>query len=173
MTVSRSKKFVFVDTNQNVSKKEVFIFGSIIASVCLSGSFLIAFYIEYLHNPVFHSFVQSRGIFLWILSWLILNFPDKKNSQIWELFYLFKIYQFLVINIHKERYRWLTWLANKWKMSPRFFSNFLSVKRNRVWFDLLLHMHQLKQYNQIELHSRWAFLRLPSQGQFFLCCWFE
>ncbi|WP_269611253.1 hypothetical protein [Prochlorococcus marinus] len=64
MTVSRSKRFVFIDTKQNVSKQQVFIFGSIIASGCLSGAFLIAFYIEYLHNPAFHSFVQSSGIFL-------------------------------------------------------------------------------------------------------------
>jgi len=64
MTVSRSKRFVFVDKKQNISKKQVFIFGSIIASVSLSGAFLIALYIEYLHNPNFHSFVQSRGIFL-------------------------------------------------------------------------------------------------------------
>ena len=64
MTISRSKRFVFKDTNQNVSRKQVVIFGSIIASGCLSGAFLIALYIEYLHNPAFHSFVQSRGIFL-------------------------------------------------------------------------------------------------------------
>ena len=64
MTLSRSNRFVFIDTKQNISKKQVFIFGSIIASGCLSGAFLIALYIEYLHNPIFHSFVQSRGIFL-------------------------------------------------------------------------------------------------------------
>ena len=64
MTVSRSKRFVFVDTKQNVSKKQVFIFGSIVAGACLSGAFLIAMYIEYLHNPAFHSFIQSKGIFL-------------------------------------------------------------------------------------------------------------
>ncbi len=64
MTVSRSKRFVFVDTKQNISKKQVFIFGSIIASSCLGAAFLIAMYIEYLHNPAFHSFVQSKGIFL-------------------------------------------------------------------------------------------------------------
>ena len=63
MTVSRSKRFVFVETKPKVSKKQVFIFGSLIASVCLSGAFLIALYIEYLHNPAFQSFVQSRGIF--------------------------------------------------------------------------------------------------------------
>ena len=64
MTVSRSKRFEFVNSKQNVSKKQVFIFGSIIASGCLSGAFLIALYIEYLHNPAFHIFVQSKGIFL-------------------------------------------------------------------------------------------------------------
>tara|TARA_B100000945_G_C20175159_1_gene499672 strand:- start:411 stop:605 length:195 start_codon:yes stop_codon:yes gene_type:complete len=64
MTVSRLKRFVFEDAKQNLSKKQAFIFGSIIASSCLSGSFLIAMYIEYLHNPAFHSFIQSRGIFL-------------------------------------------------------------------------------------------------------------
>ena len=64
MTVSRSKGIVFVDTKKNVNKKQAFIFGAIIASGCLSGAFLIALYIEYLHNPSFHSFVQSRGIFL-------------------------------------------------------------------------------------------------------------
>ena len=64
MTVSRSKRFEYVDTKPNLSKKQVFIFGSILASGCLSGAFLIALYIEYLHNPAFHSFVQSKGIFL-------------------------------------------------------------------------------------------------------------
>ena len=64
MTVSRSKGFIFVDKKPNVSKKQVFIFGSIIASGCLSGAFLIALYIEYLHNPTFHIFVQSKGLFL-------------------------------------------------------------------------------------------------------------
>ena len=64
MTISRSKRFVFVDEKQTINKKQVFIFGSIIASGCLSGAFLIALYIEYLHNPAFHSLVQSRGIFL-------------------------------------------------------------------------------------------------------------
>ena len=64
MTISRSRRFEFVDTKPNLSKKQVFIFGSILASGCLSGAFLIALYIEYLHNPVFHSFVQSRGICL-------------------------------------------------------------------------------------------------------------
>jgi len=63
MTVSRSKGVVFVGRKQNISKKQVFTFGSIIASGCLGGAFLIALYIEYLHNPDFHSFVQSRGIF--------------------------------------------------------------------------------------------------------------
>ena len=64
MTVSRSKRFVVIDKKEYVNKKQVFIFGSIIASSCLSGALLIALYIEYLHNPGFHSFVQSRGIFL-------------------------------------------------------------------------------------------------------------
>ncbi len=64
MTVSRSKRFVFVNTKQNVNKKQIFIFGAITASGCLSGAFLIALYIEYLHNPAFHIFVQSKGIFL-------------------------------------------------------------------------------------------------------------
>ena len=64
MTISRSKRFVFVDKKPSVSKKQVFLFGSIIASGCLTGSFLIALYIEYLHNPAFHTFVQSKGIFL-------------------------------------------------------------------------------------------------------------
>ena len=64
MTVSGSKKFLFVDKKKNVFKEQVFIFGSIIASGCLSGAFLIALYIEYLHNPAFHGFLQSRGIFL-------------------------------------------------------------------------------------------------------------
>ena len=64
MTVSRSKRFLFVDTKENLRKTQVFIFGSIVASFCLSCSFSIALYIEYIHNPAFHSFVQSRGIFL-------------------------------------------------------------------------------------------------------------
>ncbi len=64
MTVSRSNRFVFVETKPKVRKKQVFIFGSIIASGCLSGAFLIALYIEYLHNPALHVFVQSKGIFL-------------------------------------------------------------------------------------------------------------
>ena len=64
MTVSRSKKFVFIDKKKDQSKKQNFIFASITASGCLSGAIIIALYIEYLHNPAFHSFVQSRGIFL-------------------------------------------------------------------------------------------------------------
>tara|TARA_B100000614_G_C14432767_1_gene446847 strand:+ start:693 stop:887 length:195 start_codon:yes stop_codon:yes gene_type:complete len=64
MTISSSKRFVLLDKKQNVNKKKVFIFGSVIASGCLSSAFLIALYIEYLHNPAFHSFLQSRGIFL-------------------------------------------------------------------------------------------------------------
>tara|TARA_B100001029_G_C14993673_1_gene413622 strand:- start:461 stop:655 length:195 start_codon:yes stop_codon:yes gene_type:complete len=64
MTVSKSRSFVFENKKTNVNKKQVFIFGSIIASGCLSGAFLIALYIEYLHNPAFHIFVQSKGIFL-------------------------------------------------------------------------------------------------------------
>ena len=64
MTVSRSRKFLFVDTKPEVQKKQIFIFGSIIASGCLSGAFLLALFIEYLHNPAFHMFVQSKGIFL-------------------------------------------------------------------------------------------------------------
>jgi hypothetical protein len=64
MTISRSKGFVFVEKKPKINKRQVFIFGSIIASSCLSGAFLIALYIEYLHNPGFHIFVQSKGIFL-------------------------------------------------------------------------------------------------------------
>ena len=64
MTVSRSKRFVFVDTKPKIRKKQVLIFGSIIAGGCLSGAFFIALYIEYLHNPAFHIFIQSKGIFL-------------------------------------------------------------------------------------------------------------
>jgi len=64
MTISRSKRFVFVDKKPQLSKKQIFIFGSIIACGCLSGAFLLALYIEYLHNPAFHIFVQSKGIFL-------------------------------------------------------------------------------------------------------------
>ena len=82
MTISRSRRFVFVDTKPNLSKKQVFIFGSIIASSCLSGAFLIALYIEYLHNPAFHSFIQSRGIFLWFLSSLIIDNPCKTKKAL-------------------------------------------------------------------------------------------
>ncbi len=64
MTVSRSNKFVFVERKTKSRKKQVFVYGSIIASGCLSGAFLIALYIEYLHNPAFHIFIQSKGIFL-------------------------------------------------------------------------------------------------------------
>ena len=64
MVVSRSKRFAIIDTKPSVSKKQVFMFGSIIASLSLSGAFLIAMYIEYLKNPAFHSFIQSKGIFL-------------------------------------------------------------------------------------------------------------
>jgi len=64
MTVSRSNKFVFIDTKQKSSKKQVFIFGSIISGICLSGAFLIALFIEFLHNPAFHIYLQSKGIFL-------------------------------------------------------------------------------------------------------------
>tara|TARA_B100000579_G_C22478553_1_gene686822 strand:- start:411 stop:605 length:195 start_codon:yes stop_codon:yes gene_type:complete len=64
MTISKSERFVFVDTKPKVRKKQVFVFGSIIAGGCLTGATLIALYIEYLHNPAFHVFVQSKGIFL-------------------------------------------------------------------------------------------------------------
>ena len=64
MTVSRLRRFVFIDAKPEVRKKQIFIFETIIASGCLSGAFLIAIYIEYLHNPAFHSFIQSKGIFL-------------------------------------------------------------------------------------------------------------
>ena len=64
MAISRSKRFVFIDNQSKVSKKQILIWGSIISSGCLTGALLIALYIEYLHNPVFHIFVQSKGIFL-------------------------------------------------------------------------------------------------------------
>jgi len=64
MTVSRAKNFIFVDTKTKIRKTKVFLIGSIIACCSLSGAFLIALYIEYLHNPAFHIFVQSKGIFL-------------------------------------------------------------------------------------------------------------
>ena len=64
MTVSRSNRITLVDTKPKLRKKQVFLFGSIVASGCLSGAFFIALYIEYLHNPAFHAFVQSKGIFL-------------------------------------------------------------------------------------------------------------
>jgi len=64
MTVSRLKRFVFAEKKKTGNKKQAFIFGSIIASSCLSGAFLIALYIEYLHNPALHIFIQSKGIFL-------------------------------------------------------------------------------------------------------------
>tara|TARA_B100000700_G_C14381316_1_gene550535 strand:- start:231 stop:425 length:195 start_codon:yes stop_codon:yes gene_type:complete len=64
MTVSRLNRFVLVDKKPTINKKQIFVFGSIIASSCLSGAFLIALYIEYLHNPALHIFIQSKGIFL-------------------------------------------------------------------------------------------------------------
>tara|TARA_Y100001968_G_scaffold65502_1_gene56305 strand:- start:30 stop:224 length:195 start_codon:yes stop_codon:yes gene_type:complete len=64
MTILRSKRFAFVDKKNNISKNQVVIFGSIIASGCLSGAFLIALYIEYLHSPALHLLIQSKGIFL-------------------------------------------------------------------------------------------------------------
>ena len=64
MTVSKLKRFEFVDTKPKIKKTQVFIFGTIIASGCLTSALLIALYIEYLHNPAFHIFVQSKGIFL-------------------------------------------------------------------------------------------------------------
>tara|TARA_Y100001968_G_scaffold78409_1_gene69713 strand:+ start:495 stop:689 length:195 start_codon:yes stop_codon:yes gene_type:complete len=64
MTVARLKKFALVDKKNNVSKKQIFIFGSIIASCCITSALFIALYIEYLHNPAFHVFIQSKGIFL-------------------------------------------------------------------------------------------------------------
>ncbi len=64
MTLSRSKRFVFIDKRENFNKRQTFIFGSVIASGCLISAFLIALYIEYLHNPAFHIFIQSKGIFL-------------------------------------------------------------------------------------------------------------
>ena len=88
MTVSRAKRFVFANTNQNLIQKQAFIFGSIISGGCLSGAFLIALYIEYLHNPAFHSFVQSRGIFLWFLSSLILDIPYKTKKALYKRAFL-------------------------------------------------------------------------------------
>mgnify|MGYP001365449450 CR=1 FL=1 len=64
MTVSKAKRFVFIEKTSELRKKQIFIFGSIIASGCLSGALFIALYIEYLHNPAFHIFFQSKGIFL-------------------------------------------------------------------------------------------------------------
>ena len=64
MTVSKLKQFVLVDKKTKTSKNKFFILGQIIASGCLTGAFLIALYIEYLHNPGFHVFIQSKGIFL-------------------------------------------------------------------------------------------------------------
>ena len=64
MTVSRSRRFEFIDKKPEINKKQIFIFGSVIASGCLSGAILIALYLEYLHNPAFHVFIQSKGIFL-------------------------------------------------------------------------------------------------------------
>tara|TARA_B100001029_G_scaffold84327_1_gene69249 strand:+ start:893 stop:1087 length:195 start_codon:yes stop_codon:yes gene_type:complete len=64
MTTSRAKGYIFVDKRPKVSKRQVFVFGSIIAFSCVSAAFFIALYIEYLHNPSFHILVQSKGIFL-------------------------------------------------------------------------------------------------------------
>tara|TARA_B100001029_G_scaffold116323_1_gene96365 strand:- start:530 stop:724 length:195 start_codon:yes stop_codon:yes gene_type:complete len=64
MAISSSKRIVFIDKKSKKSQKLGFILGSIIATSSLSSAFLIALYIEYLHNPTFHMFVQSRGIFL-------------------------------------------------------------------------------------------------------------
>ncbi len=63
MTVSRSKRYDFVDTKPKARKKQFLTLGSIIASGCLSGAFLIALYIEYLHNPALHKFIQAKGNF--------------------------------------------------------------------------------------------------------------
>ena len=84
MTVSKSKRFVYVDSKPKVNKKQGFIFGSIIAFGCLSGAFIIALYIEYLHNPAFHSFIQSKGIFLWILN---PTYIPKKKPRKNEVFF--------------------------------------------------------------------------------------
>ena len=64
MTVSRLRRFKIVNSKPKERKKQIFIFGSIIAISCLSGAFIIALYLEYLHNPAFHMFIQSKGIFL-------------------------------------------------------------------------------------------------------------
>ena len=63
MTVSRSKGYDLSDTKPKIRKKQFLIFGLIIAIGCLSGAFLIALHIEYLHNPALHKFIQAKGIF--------------------------------------------------------------------------------------------------------------
>ena len=64
MTVSRFKRLVFVDEKDRGIKKQVTSFGAVLSVSCLLSAFLIALYIEYLHNPALHGFIQSKGIFL-------------------------------------------------------------------------------------------------------------
>ncbi len=109
MTVSRSKRFIFIDKKHEVNKKQIFIFGSIIASSCLSGALFIALYIEYLHNPTFHIFVQSKGIFLWIV----------RSSDIQKLIWLFikgkspRVYESLYELINSRRSKTKEYIVNE------------------------------------------------------------
>ena len=67
MTLSRNtsaRKFQFVDTKPNTPKKQIFIFGSIVASTASIGAISFILLLQYLHNPEFHMFIQSKGIFL-------------------------------------------------------------------------------------------------------------
>tara|TARA_B100000700_G_C14695093_1_gene691786 strand:+ start:471 stop:674 length:204 start_codon:yes stop_codon:yes gene_type:complete len=67
MTVSKGIKHYragFVDTKPDLPKKQIIIFGSIIAGSSMVGFLGFVFYQQYLHNPVFHSIIQSKGIFL-------------------------------------------------------------------------------------------------------------
>tara|TARA_Y100001968_G_C18689554_1_gene406310 strand:- start:110 stop:313 length:204 start_codon:yes stop_codon:yes gene_type:complete len=58
------KNFEFIDTKPEVPKKQIFIFGSAIASSAMIFATCFIAYIQYLHNPAFHIFIQSKGIFL-------------------------------------------------------------------------------------------------------------
>ena len=67
MAISKTtsaKKLALVDTKPGVPKLQAFIFGSIIASASVLGAILFVAYQQYLHNPTFHMFIQSKGIFL-------------------------------------------------------------------------------------------------------------
>ena len=59
-----TENFHLIDTKPEIPKKQIFVFGSIIASTASLVALGLISYLQYLHNPSFHSLIQSKGIFL-------------------------------------------------------------------------------------------------------------